>query len=61
MWIKVHKDSEQNLTKLPFIAIDDVIFSVLESWPLKWCTLDLVGQDRIAAQKYKDVTKLCIT
>lgn len=51
VYIKAGKDPAQNGTKVPFIAIDDAIFSMLESCPLEWHTLDLVEQDKIMAQK----------
>ena len=51
VYIKVHKDPAQNRTKIPFIAIDDLIFSVLESWPYTWRASDLVEKERKAAQK----------
>lgn len=40
--------------KLPFIDIDDVIFSVLESWPPKWHTPNLAELDRTPTQRRKD-------
>lgn len=58
MYIKACKDPMQQWTKIPFIAIDDAIFYVLESWPPRWCALDLVELDRIAAQKQKEEAKL---
>ena len=61
VYIKALKDPAQTWTKLPFVTIDDAIFSVLESWPPGWRTLDLAEKDRIAAQKQKDATKLHIT
>lgn len=36
VYIKACKDLTQNWTKLPFIPIDDAIFSVLNPWPPKW-------------------------
>lgn len=50
VYIKVHKDPAQNWTTLPFIAIDDTIFFVLESWPPEWHAPDLAKKDRIVAQ-----------
>ena len=45
VYIKVRKDPEQNWTKLPFIAIDDANFVVLDSWPpiflRSYCSGDL--------------------
>jgi len=51
VYIKARKDLTQNRTKLPFIAIDDAIFSMLESWPREWHTLDLVERERTIVQK----------
>ena len=48
-------------TKLPFIATDDVIFTVLETWPPEWHTPDLVELEKTTTQKRKDDTMLCVT
>jgi len=61
VYIKARKDLVQQWTKLPFIAINDAIFSVLESWPPKWHAPDLVEMDKATTQKQKDATKLHVT
>jgi len=45
VYIKVHKDTTQNWTKLPFIVIDDVVFTMLDSWPPEWHAPDLAARD----------------
>ena len=47
--------------KLPFVAIDDAIFNVLEAWPPDWCAPDIVEFEKLAAQKKKDDAKLRVT
>ena len=61
VYIKARKDIVQTRTKLPFIAINDAIFSVLESWPPEWHAPNMEEKDRTTAQKQKDATKLRIT
>lgn len=60
VYIKACKDLTQTWTKLPFIAIDDTIFSVLESWPPEWRAPDLVEKDKTTTQKQKVASK-CIS
>jgi len=33
IFIRAHKDLVKKWTKLPFVAIDDAIFTTLEAWP----------------------------
>jgi len=47
--------------KLPFVATDNAIFIVLETWPPKWRTPDFAELEKVAAQKNKDDAKLRIT
>ena len=47
-------------TKLPFISMDDAIFTALETWPQEWCTPDLAGMEKAIAQQRKKETKLHI-
>ena len=61
IYIRVRKDLAQKWKNLPFIAIDDAIFTVLETWPPEWCTLDLAELEKAAAQKRKDEAKLRVT
>lgn len=35
------------MTTLPFIAIDDVVFTVVNTWASEWHTLDMVVCDEI--------------
>lgn len=58
--VRARKDPTKEWTKLPFIAIDDAIFTVLEKWPLEWRALDLEGMERVATQQRKKDTKLHI-
>jgi len=54
IYIRAQKDPTKQWTKLPFVATDDTIFTVLETWPLEWCTPDLAELEKAAAQKKKD-------
>lgn len=58
VYIKAHKDQVQNWTKLPFIAIDDAIFSMLNSWPPEWHAPDVAVRNKVVVQKHNDATKL---
>jgi len=48
----VCKDPANKWSELPFVAIDDVIFNVLETWLPEWRTPD------IAEKKKKEEAKL---
>ncbi len=48
-------------TKLPFVATEDTIFTILETWPPKWHAPDLEELEKVVAQKKKDDAKLRIT
>lgn len=61
IYIKAWKDPTKQCMKLPFVATDDVIFMILETWPPKWRAPDLAKLEKGAAQKKKDDAKLCIT
>ncbi len=61
IYIRAQKDSLQQWTNLPFIATDDVIFIVLETWPTERCAPDLAEMEKAATQKKKDDAKLHIT
>lgn len=39
VYIKVHKDPTKKWKELSYLATDDVIFVVLESWLLEWHAL----------------------
>ena len=47
--------------KLPFIATENAIFTVLETWPPEWHALDLAELQKASAQKKKDDAKLRVT
>jgi len=48
IYIKARKDPVKQWTKLPFVATDDAIFTVLETWPPKLHALDLVELENVA-------------
>ena len=54
IFIRACKDSTKQWMKLPFVATDDAIFTVLEVWPL------VVEIESLVAQKKKDDAELCI-
>ena len=47
--------------KLPFVATDNRIFTILETWLPEWHAPDLAKLEKVVAQKKKDDSKLCIT
>lgn len=51
LYVREHKDPTRKWVKLPFIAMDDAIFTMMESWPLEWLTPDLVEMEKIATQQ----------
>jgi len=57
VYIRAHRDPEQKWTTLPFIAIDDVVFSVIDTWPPEWRTPYVVVRDETKMQKQKVVAK----
>lgn len=54
----MRKDLAKKWSELPFIATDDVIFNVLDTWPPEWHTLDIIPVEKFVAQKKKEETKL---
>jgi len=58
IFIKVHQDSAKQQTKLLFIATNNTIFVVLETWPPEWRAPDLTELEKVIAQKKKDDSKL---
>jgi len=61
VYIRPCKDTMKQWAKLPFIATDDTIFTILETWPLEWHTPDLAELEKVAAHKKKDDAKMCVT
>ena len=43
-----------------FIAIDEAIFAVLDTWPPEWRRLDAVGRDETIIQKQKVEAKCVV-
>lgn len=60
IYIRARKDLSKQWRKLPFVAIDDVIFNAMETWQLEWHALDIVEIEKSAAQRKKDEAKLHI-
>jgi len=58
--VRAWKDLAKEWTMLPFIAIDDTIFTALETWLQEWRTVDLAGMEKATAQQMKKDTKLHI-
>lgn len=46
IYIRACKDPMKQWKKLPFVATNDAIFNVLESWPLKWRAPDIAELER---------------
>ena len=61
IYIRARKDPTKQWKKLPFVATEDAIFIVLETWPSEWYAPDLVELEKAATQKKKDDAKLHVT
>ena len=61
IYIRVQKYPVKQWMKLPFVATDHAIFTVLETWAPEWRTPNLAEFEKVEAQKKKDDAKLCIT
>ena len=55
--LRACKETTKKWSELPFIATDDVIFDVLQIWPLEWCTPDIAAVEKPTTQK-KNEAKL---
>ena len=60
VFIRAWKDPTKTWHSVPYLATDDDIFEVLESWPLEWHTAtgSVVEMDKFTAQRKKEETKL---
>ena len=60
VFMRAWKDPMKTCHKLPYLAIDDVIFAVLESWPLEWraATGSTMEIDKSTVRCKKEETKL---
>ena len=58
VYIRACEDPEQTWTTLPFIAINDAILVVLDTWPPEWHRPDVIWRDENAIQKQKAEAKL---
>jgi len=61
IYIRARKDLVKQRMKLPFVATDNRIFTILETWLPEWHAPDLAKLEKVVAQKKKDDSKLCIT
>jgi len=60
LYIQALQDPVHKWVKLLFIATNDVIFAVMESWPLEWHAPNFETMEKAAAQQRKKDTKLRI-
>ena len=58
IYIRAHKDSTNQWSELPFVAMEDVIFDVLETWLLEWRAQNIAAMEKSVAQKKKEDAKL---
>jgi len=60
VFIRAWKDPTKTWHDLPYLATNDVIFAVLESWPLEWHALAsfMVETEKYAMHHKKEETKL---
>lgn len=61
IYMRAWKDPKKQWMKLPFVATDNAIFTVLETWPLEWYALDLAELEKATSHKEKDDAELCVT
>lgn len=60
IYIRACKDLTKQWRKLAFLAIDDVIFNILETWSLEWGAPNIIETEKSVAQTKKDEAKLRI-
>jgi len=53
IYIIACKDPTKQWRELPFVPTNDVIFNVLETWPLEWYTPDIATMEKSVAQGRK--------
>lgn len=60
VFIRAWKDPMKTWHDLPYLVTDDVIFVVLEYWPLEWCapTGFVMEMDKSTTYHKKEETKL---
>jgi len=58
IYIRAHKDPAKKWIELPFVSMDDVIFNLLETWPLEWRTPNIVAIEKSVSQRKKEEAKL---
>lgn len=61
IYIRAHKDLAKQWRKLPFVATDDFIFNILETWPLEWHTPSTTEIENSIAHRKKEEAKFRIT
>lgn len=62
IFIRARKDPMKTWHRLPYLAINDVIFAFLKSWLLEWCaeTSSVMEVDKSIVKRQKEETKLRI-
>ena len=60
IYLRVCKDPAKKWNELPYMATDDVIFDVLETWLPEWCAPDISTMEMSVKQKKKEEAKLCM-
>lgn len=58
IYIRARKDLSKKCREQPFVAMDDVIFNVLETWLLEWCTPNITEIEKLPAHRKKEGAKL---
>ena len=53
IYIRPHKDPTKKWRRLPFVATDDVIFNILETWLPEWCALDITEIEKSMTKRKK--------
>lgn len=62
IYIRVHKDPTKKWNELPYMAMDDVIFDVLEALPSEWHTpsIFVMEERKSATQRKREEAKLWV-
>ena len=60
IYVRERKDLGKQWVKLPFVATDDIIFNVIDTWPPECCAPDIAEIENLVVQRKKDEAKLRI-
>ena len=63
VYVRACKNPTKKWNEFMYLATDDVIFAILESWPPEWCTptIFMLEMEKSATQRKKEEAKLQMT